>query len=77
MTEKESRPVKAASYRSDRGGKRTDWSGWRLRREVSRLPDEELIRVVRGMVAVDRAVNTYRKQDAKTVFIPPTQTRTP
>jgi hypothetical protein len=46
------------------------------RREINRLPDDELIRVVRGMVSVDHAVNTYRREGGQAVFLPPTQTRT-
>jgi hypothetical protein len=36
-------------------------------REVRTLSDEELIRCVRAMVAVDRAVNTYRRHAASPI----------
>jgi hypothetical protein len=62
----------------DRGADPSRVGGQRAwRREISQLPDEELIAVVRAMVAVDHAVNTYRKRDIKAVFIQPAQTRTP
>jgi hypothetical protein len=57
----ESRPARrlpdlhAARDRSGTGG----WPAWR--REVNRLPDEELIRVVRAMASVDKAVAGFRE----------------
>jgi excisionase family DNA binding protein len=72
--ERERPPGQAAPITVNRAPKRTDWSGWRLRREVNRLPDDELSAVVRGMVSVDRAVQTFRRKDAETVFIPPSRT---
>jgi hypothetical protein len=66
MTEKESHPVKVASHRlGDRvAGKPSAWGNRNWRREINRLPDDDLLRVVRGMVSVDRAVDGFRRRAA-------------
>lgn len=53
---------------------RRDVYGRQWRREVNRLTEDDLIAVVRGMVSVDRAVNTFRKGTDRAVFLPPTET---
>jgi hypothetical protein len=57
-----SRPGKRRLPNNDTGKPNSRCGGQRAwTREVNRLGDEELMRVVRAQVAVDVAVNTYRR----------------